>query len=146
MSLATRVLAAALLLGVPAFAGDTTESAWIQDFGKAQAKAAAEKKDLLIDFTGSDWCIWCKRLDTEVFSAGDFEKKIQEQFVLVKLDFPHDEKLVTPEIKKQNDGLMGRYGVKGFPTLFLTDAKAVREGRLRAGRSREVPHLRRGPP
>ncbi len=122
MSLATRALAAALFLGSSAFAGDTTESAWIQDFAKAQAKATSEKKDLLIDFTGSDWCVWCKKLDAEVFTQGDFEKKIQEQFVLVKLDFPRDAKLVTPEIKKQNEGLMTRFGVQGFPTIFLTDA------------------------
>lgn len=124
MVLVTRILAAALFVATPAFAQDEVvrADAWMQDFAAAQEKAKAENKDLLIDFTGSDWCVWCQRLDKEVFQAGDFEVKIQEQFVLVKLDFPNDKTLVTEEVQKQNKGLMGRFGVQGFPTIFLTDA------------------------
>ena len=29
------------------------------------AKAKAENKLIFMDFTGSDWCIWCQRLDQE---------------------------------------------------------------------------------
>lgn len=119
MSFSRGLFAAALCVSGTAFAA---EESWIQDFAKAKEKAAAEKKDLLIDFTGSDWCIWCKRLDSEVFQAGDFEAKVQENFVLVKLDFPRDKSLVTPEIADQNKGLQSAYGIEGFPTIFLTDA------------------------
>ena len=34
----------------------------------AVAQAKEQGKDLLVDFTGSDWCAWCIRLDEEVGS------------------------------------------------------------------------------
>ncbi|MCK5682332.1 thioredoxin family protein, partial [bacterium] len=35
---------------------------WQTDFAAAKAQAQKENKLLLIDFTGSDWCGWCKKL------------------------------------------------------------------------------------
>ncbi len=98
------------------------EAEWMQNFADAKAKAAKEGKNLLVDFTGSDWCIWCKRLDKEVFAEADFQKEIVKSFVLVKLDFPQDQSLVTEEIKAQNAQLQEQYKVQGFPTVFLMDA------------------------
>lgn len=127
MVLVSPALAAALVFGAPAVAQDVAQeevkqSAWMQDFAAAQEKAKTENKDLFIDFTGSDWCGWCIKLDDEVFSAGDFETKIQEQYVLVKLDYPKDPAIVTDEVRAQNKVLMARYGVQSFPTILLTDA------------------------
>ena len=98
---------------------------WIQDFAKAKAQAKAEKKDLLIDFTGSDWCGWCIKLDKEVFALDAFKNDAPKHFILVKLDFPNDESLVTPEVKKQNAELGKQYGIQGYPTILLTDADGV---------------------
>jgi thioredoxin-related protein len=95
---------------------------WIQDFAKAKAQAKAEKKDLLIDFTGSDWCGWCIKLDEEVFGKEAFTGTAPKSFVLVKLDYPRDESRVTPEIKLQNEGLQKQYQIQGFPTILLCDA------------------------
>ncbi|MCB9879817.1 MAG: thioredoxin family protein [Planctomycetes bacterium] len=94
---------------------------WLQDFAAAKAKAKAEKKDLLVDFTGSDWCIWCKRLDGEVFAKDEFKNSAPDNFVLVKLDFPQDETLVTAEIRAQNEKLQEQYAIQGFPTILLMD-------------------------
>ena len=41
------------------------------DYKAALAKAKAENKDVLIDFSGSDWCRWCVKLDKEVFEHMD---------------------------------------------------------------------------
>ena len=71
----------------------------IQDFAKAKEAAKAAKKDLLIDFTGSDWCGWCIKLDEEVFSKDEFKKEAPTHFVLVKLDYPRNKDLVTDEIR-----------------------------------------------
>lgn len=98
------------------------EAEWMQNFAEAKAKAAKEGKNLLVDFTGSDWCVWCKRLDKEVFAEADFQKEIVKGYVLVKLDFPQDQSLVTEEIKAQNAQLQEQYKVQGFPTVFLMDA------------------------
>ena len=46
---------------------------WQTDFEAAKAKAKAEKKLLLVDFTGSDWCGWCIKLKQEVFDKETFK-------------------------------------------------------------------------
>jgi thioredoxin-related protein len=114
------------LLLAPLIAQDDKKSElWLQDFAKAKAQAKAEKKDLLLDFTGSDWCGWCIKLDKEVFAQDAFVAGAPKHFVLVKLDFPQDESLVTPEIKKQNEQLQKQYPVQGFPTILLCTADGV---------------------
>ena len=108
-----------VLAATPAMAaGD----GWMTDYEAAKKKAAAEKKDLLIDFTGSDWCHWCKKLKSEVFDQKEFLPGVKDQFVLVELDFPNKSKL-SDKLKKQNDGLRKKYGVRGYPTIILADAQ-----------------------
>ena len=78
-------LFAALALSTFAAAQEVAQEAeWIQNFTDAKAKAKAEKKHLLIDFTGSDWCGWCIKLDEEVFSKEAFKTEAPKHFVLVK--------------------------------------------------------------
>ena len=96
---------------------------WLQDFTKAKAQAKAEKKHLLVDFTGSDWCGWCIKLDKEVFSQDAFKAEAPKSFVLVKLDFPQNPELVTAEIKAQNEKLQQQFEIQGFPTILLMDAE-----------------------
>lgn len=94
---------------------------WTQDFAAAKAQAKAENKHLLLDFTGSDWCSWCVRLDKEVFAQEAFQTGAPKDFVLVKLDYPRDESLVTDAVRAQNEELQQHYQVRGFPTILLTD-------------------------
>ena len=69
-----------------AFAGD----GWLTDFEAAKAKAKAENKPMLLDFTGSDWCGWCVKLDKEVFSKAAFKDYADAELVLVEIDFPRN--------------------------------------------------------
>ncbi len=108
-------LLALLLAPVAALASE----GWLTDLDAAKKQAAAEKKDILIDFTGSDWCGWCIKLDKEVFSTPEF--KAQKDFVLVSLDFPR-KKEIPAEAKAKNEALMQKWGVQGFPTIILTNA------------------------
>jgi thioredoxin-related protein len=112
-----------VVLGFAALAGRASaeESLWQTDFEAAKAKAKAEKKLLLVDFTGSDWCGWCKKLVAEVFSKEEFKKEAPVKFVLVELDFPNSKKQ-SDELKKQNRELQKRYKVRGFPTILVMDA------------------------
>ena len=94
---------------------------WVSDYEAAKKTAATEKKDLLLDFTGSDWCGWCIRLDKEVFGKEPFKTKAPKDFVLVTVDFPQQKKL--PEaVEKQNTELQEKFGVEGFPTIYLADS------------------------
>ncbi len=100
-----------------------TEAMWYDDFDKAVAAAKEQKKDLFVDFTGSDWCHWCKILDKEVFAHDEFLGPIQENFILVALDFPNSEeakaKVPNPE---RNEELMKKYEIQGFPTILMMSA------------------------
>lgn len=97
---------------------------WTADFAGAQKQAAESGKDLLVDFTGSDWCGWCIKLNKEVFSHEPFKEGVKDKFVLVELDFPRDKEKagVSEETAKQNEELGKKYAIKGYPTILLCDA------------------------
>ena len=48
---------------------------WGTDYKAALAQAKAENKQVLLDFTGSDWCGYCKLLDKEVLEP-DVDSRI----------------------------------------------------------------------
>jgi len=102
-----------------AFAGG---DGWTSDFEAAQKQAVAEKKDLLVDFTGSDWCGWCIKLNDEVFKKDEFKKGVKDKFILVDIDFPQDDSKLSEANKKQNAELQEKFGVEGFPSILLCDA------------------------
>jgi len=112
--------AAMLVLSAP-FA--IAAEGWTMDFAAAKATAAEHNKDLFLEFTGSDWCPPCQMLNREVFSKEEFVKGAAEHFVLVKLDFPQNEALLTEEIRKQNEELSEKFGIESFPTILLCDAQ-----------------------
>ncbi|MGC6425580.1 MAG: thioredoxin family protein [Akkermansiaceae bacterium] len=137
----TTIASLALLLAAPLFAGG---AGWMSDFEAAKKKAAAEKKDLLVDFTGSDWCGWCIKLNEEVFQHDPFKKGIADKFILVELDYPRDKSKLTEATIKQNEELQNTYQVKGFPTILLMDAKGLpyaQTGYQAGGPEKYVEHL-----
>ncbi len=113
------VIAAAAALA-PSFAGGDNRAAWVDDFDDAVKLAKQTKRDLLVDFTGSDWCMWCKRLHEEVLNHDEFVRAAQANFVLVELDYPHsdDAKSKVPN-PKRNAELAKQYKVGGYPTVLL---------------------------
>ena len=51
---------------------------WMTDFEKAKKKAMNENKNIIIDFSGSDWCSWCIKLDEEVFQKDEWKAYAKE--------------------------------------------------------------------
>jgi len=64
------------------------EGGWLEDFDAAKTIAAAEKKPVLMLFTGSDWCGYCINLENKVLSTKEFEAFAREELVLMMVDFP----------------------------------------------------------
>ena len=91
---------------------------WLTDYKQAQQEAKANNKLLLLDFTGSDWCGWCIKLDREVFSQPKFKEYASKNLVLLELDFPRRKQLSETE-RKQNEELAGQYRIEAFPTLVV---------------------------
>jgi protein disulfide-isomerase len=94
------------------------EEAWLTDYKKAQEEAKTNHKLLLLNFTGSDWCGWCIKLDKDVFSKPEFRQYASKNLVLLTIDFPRA-KQQPAEVKRQNQGLASQYQVEGFPTIVV---------------------------
>lgn len=132
-----------LALGAMSPVGDG--ATWYADYDEAVKVAEAEGKDLLVDFTGSDWCGWCIRLHNEVFQHETFWKAAQEDFVLVALDFPRSEeaRAKVPNPGRNNE-LKTLHGIRGFPTVLLMTPEGDvygRTGYQRGGAEPYVKHL-----
>jgi thioredoxin-related protein len=102
---------------------------WLTDLKQAQQEAKANKKLLLLDFTGSDWCGWCIKLDREVFSKPAFKDYANKNLVLMEVDFPRRKEVNNVE-KKQNSELADRYQISGFPTIVVLDSDGKKLGEL----------------
>lgn len=117
---------------------------WLTDVDGAIRKATAEKKDLLLNFTGSDWCIWCQKLRREVFEDAEFLTEGAKSFVWVELDFPQNRASISPEAMKKNLEWLEKFGVEGFPTIILADAEGrpyARTGYQPGGAKKYMAHL-----
>jgi thioredoxin-related protein len=133
MLLSLRNALLATLLLAPSAISMGGGDGWMDDLGPALDKARLEGKDVLVDFTGSDWCGWCIKLDDEVFSKSEFRDWADDRFVLVALDFPRDGgktwKAMSPELRKRNTREQEAFEIQGFPTIILLNAEGVAYGR-----------------
>lgn len=102
---------------------------WHEDLDEALKKARAENKQVLVNFTGSDWCGFCIKLQKEVFSTPEFAKLAEQKLVLVEVDFPR-RKALSEARKKVNQKLQKQYKVEGFPTLVLLNAEGKEVSRM----------------
>ena len=91
---------------------------WLTSFDEAAKLSQKTKKPILANFTGSDWCGYCKKLDKEVFSKEEFAKWAKKNVILLELDFPRKTKL-SAELKKQNYALQKAFSVRGYPTIWM---------------------------
>ena len=115
-------IALGLLLGFVATQVFAGEGEWLTDLAKAQEKAKTEKKMVLVDFTGSDWCPPCKALHSNVLTSEEFSKFAKDHLVLVEIDFPRS-KPQSADQKKANKELAKKHEVTGYPTVIVFDSQ-----------------------
>lgn len=109
----------------PAFAG----SSWETDLDSALKKAEGTSQNVLVEFTGSDWCGYCKILKKNVLDSDAFAEAAKDKFVLVELDFPR-QKSMDPEQAKKNNVWKNKLKISGYPTIVLMDAQGKPYGNL----------------
>jgi thioredoxin-related protein len=117
---------------------------WLTNIDAAKKSASESKKDLLIDFTGSDWCGWCIKLNDEVFKHDAFKTGVKDSFVLVEIDFPREKGKLPEDVRKRNTELGEKYAVQGYPTILLCDAEGkpyAATGYEEGGPEKYVSHL-----
>lgn len=154
-------ISAAMLLGTVGCQEEKTEEAdvaseavsqteehagWITNFEKAKAVAQEKDRPILMDFSGSDWCGWCIKLDNEVFQKDAFKSYANDNLVLMLADFPNDKSKQSPEVQMQNEKLAKEFGISGFPTVFVldSDGKIIgKTGYQAGGPEAYVEHLKK---
>jgi len=97
---------------------------WQPDFEAAKKTAKQKHQLILLNFSGSDWCIPCIRMRREIFDSDQFSKMADTSLVLINADFPRNKKHQLAEnLKKQNEALAEKYNPEGkFPFTLLLDA------------------------
>jgi len=122
-------IAVGLLTGLALLQLEAEDVKWLTDLPKAQEQAKAEKKLVMLDFTGSDWCGWCIKLHKEVFSQPEFSDYAKKNLVLVEVDFPRS-KPQSEAQKKANQALQAKYSIEGYPTIIVLDGNGKKVGQL----------------
>ncbi len=117
---------------------------WLTDFEATKRQAAEQKRPILADFSGSDWCGWCIRLEKEVFSQKAFQNYAATNLVLFLADFPARKPQPDAEAA-QNKKLAATYGIEGYPTVLLLNSEGkelARTGYQRGGAEAYVEHVK----
>lgn len=128
MKIFLSVLCAALAL-LPAGAVE-----WLTNVEQAQKLAAEQGKAVLVDFTGTDWCVYCREMHAKVLDTPEFEAYAAPKFVCVEMDLPHKPLLPKAQLE-YNRGIVKRYGVTGYPTLLVLNTAGEVTGGFIGGKA-----------
>lgn len=91
---------------------------WLVNIQEAHALSQKTGKPILANFTGSDWCGWCKRLTSSVFAKKEFKAWADDNVILLELDYPRRKRL-PDDIRSQNEQLRQAFQIRGFPTVWV---------------------------
>ncbi len=106
-----------------------SNAAWTESYDGALAQAKSEKKLVLADFTGSDWCHYCVQLRREVLNQPEFTKWATSHVVLLEVDYPRL-KRQSADVRAQNDRLKEQFAVEGYPTVVVMNSEGKEVGRV----------------
>jgi thioredoxin-related protein len=97
---------------------------WHYNLTEAENIAHKEHRNILLNFSGSDWCGPCIRMHTEIFESEPFRQLAENELVLVNADFPRNKKnQLPPAQQKLNDDMADKYNSQGkFPYTLLLSA------------------------
>ncbi|MGJ8737587.1 thioredoxin family protein [Zobellia laminariae] len=103
---------------------DTTSSVdWLKNYDKAIKVSKKENKNVLVYFTGSDWCPPCKKLKHDLFETDEFSE-LSKSYVLLYVDIPRNKDLLSDKQWDHNQEILKKLNKKGvFPLLTVVDGK-----------------------
>lgn len=96
---------------------------WKSNFEEAKAEAMKQEKNILLIFSGSDWCAPCIKLDKNIWQSEEFKKYSDQNYILYKADFPKKKaNQLSDTLKNQNNELAEKYNQNGnYPLVVLLD-------------------------
>ena len=112
----------AAVFAATALAATSTPQGFTDNLDEALKSAKANKRYVVVVFSGSDWCVWCEKLEKEILSTETFRKGAVGRYELVYIDNPNNKDRLSEHGKKNNKKLTSKYGIQGFPTVLILDA------------------------
>jgi thioredoxin-related protein len=96
---------------------------WKTNFEVTKTEATNQNKNILLVFSGSDWCGPCIKLDRDIWKSSEFMEFAKNNLILERADFPKKKQnQLTPEIKNLNQNLAEKYNKDGmFPLVVVLD-------------------------
>jgi thioredoxin-related protein len=96
---------------------------WKTSFDDAKTEAAKDAKNIILVFSGSDWCAPCIKLDRSIWQSDAFKNASSENWILLKADFPKKKaNALSEEQTKINQELAEKYNPEGsFPKVVILD-------------------------
>jgi len=123
---------------------ESTKLVWLNSVDEALEQAKKRNLPVMVVFSGSDWCGWCKRLDQEVFQQQEFKDYAKDSVICVLLDTPRSQLSNKP-----HQALMEKYGVQGYPSVIVLDKEGTQIGKggyVRGGPSAFISQVLKGMP
>ena len=105
---------------------------WLTDFEQAKKIANEQNKNIIIVFSGSDWCAPCIKLDKNIWQSESFKNEAAKDWVLIKADFPRKKANELPkEQTEHNRKLADKYNIEGsFPLVVILDKNGKLLGKM----------------
>lgn len=96
---------------------------WNTSIEDAKTQAIKENKEILLIFSGSDWCAPCIKLEKVVWKSYIFKQTAATKWALIKADFPKKKANQLPiEQSDKYKKLADKYNKEGnFPLVVLLD-------------------------
>ncbi|SIQ75329.1 thioredoxin family protein [Maribacter ulvicola] len=112
-----------LFISTQADFNSVDDSKWLTNYDSAISKAKEQDKNVLVYFTGSDWCPPCKMLKTDLFDTNEFQK-LSNNYILLYIDVPRNKDLISEKQMAHNKELLSKLNKrKVFPMFKILDTK-----------------------
>lgn len=93
---------------------------WLTKMDEAKSKATETNQNILLVFSGSDWCVPCMKLEKSIWKSEEFKTFSDDHFVLLRADFLKQKKnRLSEEQQAHNEQLAEKYNPNGFFPLVL---------------------------
>ncbi len=86
------------------------------DAGFAEARSSGKK--IMLDVY-TDWCVWCKRLDKNVYENPAVAAYLKKHYVLIKLNAESEAKVRYKDTIYTSANFAMGLGVTGYPSIFF---------------------------
>ena len=108
----------------------STPDGWYDDYNAAASAARLTHRPILVLFTGSDWCPWCKKLMKDVLKKNSFKNFAEKELILMYVDSPKGFTLPR-RVRLSNEWLKQTLGVSGgVPCTVMLSPNGMKLGEI----------------